>query len=304
LIQSDVIFSAGTITDYINTSEKEIVIPDNFQGIAVTSIASRAFEYNKLKSVEIPNSVITIGSKAFYYNHLNSLTIGNNVASIGDSAFQLNDLQNLTIPNSVQSMGDGAFQYNKLTSVSLSQSLTSINNMSFAFNELISITIPNSVTAIGNSAFSYNKLDFVSVPKMVTEIGKYAFYENNLSAFTLPSSYEGKIYSWSDDENNTYQSGDDITNFLASYTIGDEVITNLFWQENGSIEFYPNPSTDSITFDFLISQLTVTDLEGGILKEFKTMQKRYSLANLPAGLYFMKAIDTEGTVYFSKIIKE
>ena len=40
----DVRFSNEEITDYINTTEKNITIPDNFNGVAVTSIGEGAFQ--------------------------------------------------------------------------------------------------------------------------------------------------------------------------------------------------------------------------------------------------------------------
>ena len=74
---SDVDFSDGEITDYINTTEKNIIIPDNFDGVAVETIGKSAFRLNKLTEVIIPNSVKSIGEFAFYFNQLTQVSIGN-----------------------------------------------------------------------------------------------------------------------------------------------------------------------------------------------------------------------------------
>ena len=70
---SDVTFSNEEITDYTNTTEKNIIIPDNFDGVAVTSIGESAFRNNELTHVIIPNSVRSIGKEAFRNNHLTNV---------------------------------------------------------------------------------------------------------------------------------------------------------------------------------------------------------------------------------------
>ena len=101
LTLADVTFVDGAIIDYLNTMHKDIIIPDNFNDVAVTSISERAFTQNLLKTVEIPNSVTTLGDQAFSYNELESVTIPNSVTDIGVRAFQNNQLTSVTIPNSL-----------------------------------------------------------------------------------------------------------------------------------------------------------------------------------------------------------
>jgi hypothetical protein len=66
--------------------DKNVVIPDNVEGIPVTYIGERAFSGNQLTSVTIPDSVTYIGNYAFSGNQLTSVTIGNDVR-IENSAF-------------------------------------------------------------------------------------------------------------------------------------------------------------------------------------------------------------------------
>ena len=103
-----------TITDYTNTTEKDIIIPTSFVNGAstydVTSIGNQAFDSNSLTSVSIPDSVTSIGDYAFSYNsNLTSINIPNNVTSIGSYAFSFISATSITIPDSVTSIGSNAF---------------------------------------------------------------------------------------------------------------------------------------------------------------------------------------------------
>ena len=100
---SDVDFSDGEITDYINTIEKNIIIPDNFNDVAVTSIGEEAFQDKQLTNVIIPNSVESIGNNAFYGNKLTEVIIPNSVNSIGEGAFYNNTgLTSFNLPTHYQ----------------------------------------------------------------------------------------------------------------------------------------------------------------------------------------------------------
>jgi len=165
LTAADVTMSGGTITDYTNTTEKDIIIPETINGTTVTGIGVLAFANNQLTGVTIPNSVTSIGHRAFSENRLTSVTIGNRVTSIGVAAFSENQLTSVTIPNSVTNIGTVAFWRNRLTSVTIPNSVTRIGRFAFSRNQLISIPLPGTwvdrsgktVTAIVDFATSYTK---------------------------------------------------------------------------------------------------------------------------------------------------
>ena len=101
------------ITDYSIDGPKDVVIPDNLYGSPVTSFGGRAFAYNHLTSVIIPDGVTGIEGGAFEYNRLTSLIIPDSVISIGERAFSYNELTSVIIPESVTSIGILAFAYNQ-----------------------------------------------------------------------------------------------------------------------------------------------------------------------------------------------
>jgi beta-lactam-binding protein with PASTA domain len=184
----------ATITDFDNSYNGSVIIPEKLGGYPVTSIGDRAFEYCKsLTSVTIPNSVTSIGNSAFSdCTRLTSVTISNSVTSIGNNAFyNCTRLTSVTLGNSVTSIGDRAFDNClSLISVTIPDSVTSIGSCAFlrcpsltgiwvdknnpvyssdangilynknkteliaVHGSLTSVTIPNSVTSIGDEAFA------------------------------------------------------------------------------------------------------------------------------------------------------
>ena len=251
---SDVTFSDGEITDYINTTEKNIIIPDNFDGVDVTSIGNRAFDGNDLTEVIIPNSVKSIGQSAFDENKLTEVIIPNSVTSIGENAFYDNELTEVIIPNSVKIIGGGAFRINKLAEVIIGNSVESIGDYAFIGNQLTHVIIPNSVKIIGGGAFRGNKLAEVIIGNSVTSIGEGAFSDNTgLTSFNLPAHYQGSSYPWS----NGKKSGDEITDFGLSYELdedskGDAVDFTITYNLNGGTNDANNPA------DYTVETATIT----------------------------------------------
>ena len=125
-----------TVTGIGTCTDKELIIPSEYNAKPVTSIGNSAFEdCTGLTSVTIPYSVTSIGGSAF------SGCAG---------------LTSVTIPNSVTSIGDWAFSYcTGLISVTIGKGVTSIGNSAFfGCFDLTRVAIPDSVTSIGSYAFS------------------------------------------------------------------------------------------------------------------------------------------------------
>ena len=134
-----------------------VVIPDGVKTIGREAFRPGKFDYSKVTSITIPNSVTSIKGKAFY---------------------KCGALTSITIPDSVTSIGESAFYYCvKLASVTLSRSLSSVEHHTFYFcSSLTSVTIPDGVTSIDEGAFYHcYRLASVTIPDSVTFIGKDAF---------------------------------------------------------------------------------------------------------------------------------
>jgi len=153
-------FGANIVSNEWNETTGKGII--TFDG-EVTSIGPGAFaSCYALKSINIPNSIITIEPEAFVASGLETITIPDSVTSIGPAAFEsCGSLTSITIGNSVTSIGGYAF---------------------IRCTSLTSVTIPDSVTSIGGNAF-YNCTSLKEVYCKPTtpptgDGGMFSYYDN------------------------------------------------------------------------------------------------------------------------------
>ena len=150
----------------------EVVIPDEFLGVPITSIIYWAFRgHSNLISVTIPESITSIGLEAFLgCTSLTSINVASGnpeYSSVGGVLFNADQTvliaypagksdQSYSIPASVTTIELSAFaSSDSLTSVTIPDSVTSIGNNAFEdCRSLTGVTIPNSITSIGSNAFS------------------------------------------------------------------------------------------------------------------------------------------------------
>lgn len=157
-----------------NPNVRSVVIPNT-----VVTIGAHAFEncYN-LTSVTIPNSVVDIWDYAFSNcSSLSELVIPNSVANIGNNAFsRCVSLTELVLPNSVSNIGSGAFSQ-----------CSAITTLSIGDND---ITAPQVATTIGGNAFAEcYSLSSISWKDNIVAIGGGAFNrDTSLTCFSTPDS--------------------------------------------------------------------------------------------------------------------
>lgn len=145
-----------------------------------------------LKSIILPDTVLTIGERAFYNcTVLDSFIVGEFTKTIKNAAFSgCTSLTSFIIPSSVTTIGYDLF-YNctALTNCKILYEIKEIPAGMFQFcNNLRSFEFPASVTTIGETAFyGCNKLTNIKLSDNITTIGNGAFgYCTSLSEFTIP----------------------------------------------------------------------------------------------------------------------
>lgn len=159
----------------------------------VTSIGDKAFkDCINLKSISIPQGVITIGSSAFMNcKSLENIQIPESVTTINGSAFwYCSGLRSVTFPASLTYMRDAFNQNTSLESVyitdlaswcKLNFYMLRSNPLSYAKHlyvngeELTDLVIPEGLTTIGDSFWGFNALKSLVIPEGITEIGPCAF---------------------------------------------------------------------------------------------------------------------------------
>lgn len=155
-----------SVTGFASDVLENLVIQKEINGKKVTAIQDQAFEKcEKIKSVQIPDTVISIGKSAFENSGIMAISISESVQSIGERAFA---------------------SCSGLTSISLPDKITVISERCFESSGLIQVKLPKNLKTIEDSAFYGSQLQTVEFPETVTEIGKQAFGNSKLKEITIP----------------------------------------------------------------------------------------------------------------------
>jgi hypothetical protein len=187
----------------------EVVIPAEIDGKLVTAIASKAF-YNcsEMKSVVLPEGLLSIGQSAFRNCGLESVRIPSTVAVIDYIAFE--NCQNLKEVffaggETETVIENSAFADSGISSFFVDDNhpnLASCQGVLFdkkekklitypAGNEQTSYTIPRGIRSIGEYAFYGSKLTHVDFPETLIQLDAYAFLKcKQLKKVLLPDSLQ------------------------------------------------------------------------------------------------------------------
>ena len=220
-------------------SDREIIIPSVYNGLPVSRIGYKAFEYcGYFVSITIPDSIKSIEERAFdKCENLETIVMGNGVTSIGMYAFaDCKTLKNITIPSSVKSIAEGAFSCcSNLEKIVIPNSVTTIGDRLFeGCSSLASVTLPSNLRVINEYMFySCDSLKTVVIPDGVTSIERKAFaFCDSLTTVIIPQSVKnigGNVFTYCKSLHNfqfrgTMQEWDNITKVEGVYSSIDGIL--------------------------------------------------------------------------------
>ena len=168
--------SIGTCTD------KDIVIPNTYEGLPVVGIFSEAFMSNTtITSVVIPDNVILIYNSAFMEcTALEKVELGNGLKGIWECAFMgCTNLKGITLPDGLEYIYTHAFNgCSSLKEIVIPNSVTRLEPWVFAnCTSLQSISFPENITAISeNMCYACTSLTSIDFGSGVTHVRQDSFY--------------------------------------------------------------------------------------------------------------------------------
>ena len=191
------------ITRYNGRREK-FSVPAEIGGKAVTEIGDYAFcEYEKVKRLALPDSVVRIGKLAFKNCRcLEAIRLGKGLREIGDEAFincyglekiegsfpelrrigaqafrRCDRLQEMPLPGTLEEIGDQAFEHTRLENVTVPEGTQSVGHYAFeSCFYLKEVRLPEGLRKLGNGAFRYcTSLERAAMPCDIPEFGKAVF---------------------------------------------------------------------------------------------------------------------------------
>lgn len=175
------------VTDIGSCTDKNVVIPSEYNSRVVKGISSKAFkDCTGIENIIIPDSVTYIGYSAFEgCTKLNSVTLGNGLKYISSDAFyKCHGLRKVYIKNLEQ-----------WCAINFGNDYA--NPMKYALDLYLNgakpsgdFKIPDKVTTIPNGTFEYSyDLTSITISKCVTRIGDFAFCGcSGLTSITIPDS--------------------------------------------------------------------------------------------------------------------
>ena len=187
-------FSTFSLAKNTNKSIENAIVASTIYEFPVTVIDAVVFQYSdNLKTVTVPNSVITIGYRAFAVCPLlASVSLGSNIENIEEGAFlSCPTLDNITIPNKVTVLNKDLFtRCTSLKNITLPEGLIEMRDSVFYKCEsLESIVIPDTVQSFEKDIFNgCVKLKNINIPDQITIIAKGMFYQcQALQSITIPN---------------------------------------------------------------------------------------------------------------------
>lgn len=146
--------------DLLKSKDADIVVPTSFagfEGIKVVEIGEEAFYNRIMKSLTLPNTVVSIGSKAFSNAEISDeLVIPESVTSIGEEAFSYSDIKSVVLPP-MEAIGSRIFYKSNVEKVVMTEGTRVITNSAFSgCSKLRELVIPDSVEEIDRGGLDFS----------------------------------------------------------------------------------------------------------------------------------------------------
>lgn len=163
----------GYIIKEYNWINKDLVMPDEYEGLPVVAIGNGAFDWKDITSFKGGANLKEIGDDAFYYcRNLKSVDLSgcSKLETIGESAFSMNEILtefDVTGCTSLKTIGAHAFYGVPISEFDFSQ-CTSLQTIgSFAFREtdisVIDLSCLPELEVIGYASFEINTITEVYI---------------------------------------------------------------------------------------------------------------------------------------------
>lgn len=161
-------------------TERDVVIPDEIDGVAVKYIGSDVFKGSDITSVVVPEGVRSIYNDAFAScESLTSVSLPSTLEYIMASAFEgCEKLTDITLPDGLRTLGNYAFEgCTALTAIEIPEKITSIGlGVFYGCKALSQVTLPEGLVSIESYAFyGCNGLKEITIPQGVTDMDDSAF---------------------------------------------------------------------------------------------------------------------------------
>lgn len=197
-----------SITKFVGFDEKEITVPNQINGVKVTSIGENAFALcSGIERIVVSEGITQIKNGAFFdCLSLADVVLPESLEKLGSQpssseiiwgnykgVFENCAIKSLDLPYKLNFVGRRAFRgCKRLAKINLPNAIKKIPAQCFeGCSSLQEVLLPDKLTHIRESAFRGTAIENIKVPPSVTEIEKYAFDScQKLSKVTL---YEGLL---------------------------------------------------------------------------------------------------------------
>ncbi len=160
------------VSSFSNNASK-LKIPPQVKGKKVTEIGRSSLKMNKLKSLELPDTIEKIDDYAFAFSRtLESVNIPDSVREIGTNAFAgCVKLKEIKLPKNLETIGMFSFDATALKTISIPKSVKEIKEYAFAeCKSLNNITFNSKNTKIADTVFNNSPKVKITAPKNSTAV--------------------------------------------------------------------------------------------------------------------------------------